>query len=408
MQLKAGQILLITFIAVLGLIGVGTLFISRGDAGSSWKVTASPGGEMGVAKPYDVELSPAGKVHFDRIPERVVTQDANYNDMLVAIGKEGRLVATGYQDNQYHGFYEALDGFKVKYEPAKLTYLSTPGGGMFDKELLYALRADVHHIDPLQLAASRGWSKRDVDEIAANVGPFVANRYSRDNQYSGKDPYQFYTIWELSAKIGEVYQNTGPIRQLEAIYQNMLDKIQAKLPLEGQRPRLGLVYHNNGKFTIYSLANEGFGQAQYRDVGARDAFAAIADRAYGGSQGGPVGTPLDAEGLLSMNPDVLIMPFAITSGSAAANFEQMLALKNDPLLGRVNAFRDGRIYPGGTPLQGPVFYLFQIEMAAKQIYPEIFGAFRKDHRYPVNEQLFDRDKVGGILRGLTENDHGKR
>ena len=47
----------------------------------------------------------------------------------------------------------------------------------------------------------------------------------------------------------------------------------------------------------------------------------------------------------------------------------------------------------------PVFYLFQIEMAAKQIYPDIFGSYRDDQNYPTGEQMFDRKRVASILSG---------
>ena len=104
--------------------------------------------------------------------------------MLVAVRQEEKLIATGYQGNFYDGFYAQLHGVPVTLDPQRLKYLSG-AGGQFDKELLYSLRADVHHIDPLQLARSRGWSRADVDEIARNVGPFFANRYSRENSYPG-------------------------------------------------------------------------------------------------------------------------------------------------------------------------------------------------------------------------------
>ncbi len=403
-QAQIKRVLLFTAIGLAAVAGVVTLVIAPGAGGGGG--LATPADKAGGAgAPYTVELSPTGKVQFQHVPERVVTMDANYNDMLVAVQQDRKLVATGYKNNFYDGYYKTIEGLQVSYDPAKMTYLSVPGGGAFDKELLYSLHADVFHIDPLQLATSKGWTKADVDEIAHNVAPFLANRYSRDHSYPGTEPYQYYSVWELSEKIAEVYQRPEPIRQLKAVYDEMMVAIRAKLPPEEKRPRVGLVYYNNGKFTTYTLANEGFGQAQYRDLGARDAFATIADRAYGSGSGGPTGTPLDAEGLLALNPDVLIMPFAVQGGTAGAAFDQMLALESDPLLQRVNAFRDKRLYPGGTPLQGPVFYLFQIEMAAKQIYPETFGTFRKDSAYPVAEQLFDHEKLAEILRA---KDHGSR
>ena len=351
-------------------------------------------------------MSPMGDVHFNHIPKRIVTLDANYNDMLVALSEEGNLIASGYRGNFYNGFYAELRGTKIQMDPDKLTYLSHGGGGMIDKEVLYSLHADIFHIDPLQLASSRGWTKADVDEVAKNAAPFFANRYSRDDVYTGKEPYTFYTLWELSAKVGEVYRQTESITKLKLVHDQLVQEIQAKLPSVDKRPRVGLIFYGNGKFTTYSLSRGGFGQAQYRDVGARDAFADIQGNTYGA---GEKAAPLDLEGLLAINPDILIMPFAIypvSQGAATrAGYDQLLKLKDDPLAQRLTAFRDNHVYPGGTPLQGPIFNLFQIEMAAKQIYPGIFGTYRDDQNYPLAEQLFDRSRVAGILKASAADRH---
>ncbi len=37
-------------------------------------------------------------------------------------------------------------------------------------------------------------------------------------------------------------------------------------------------------------------------------------------------------------------------------------------------------------------------MTAKQLYPDRFGPFRPDHRYPPEEQLFDRAAVARALQ----------
>jgi ABC-type Fe3+-hydroxamate transport system substrate-binding protein len=199
--------------------------------------------------------------------------------------------------------------------------------------------------------------------------------------------------------VGEVYRRTETIARLKAVYDDMVRKIQAKLPPVEKRPRVGLIYCGNQRFTPYSIGHGGFGQAQYRDVGARDAFESIAAHTYGGS--GEASAALDKEGLLALNPDVLIVPFAIyppaSGGTSRADYERLLALRDDPLIQRLNAFRAGRVYPGGTPLQGPIFYLFQIEMAAKQIYPDLFGPYCDDQNYRAAEQLFDRRRVAEIL-----------
>ena len=352
------------------------------------------------AEGYDVTMSPMGTVHFTNVPHRIVTQDANYNDMLYALRQEAGLIASGYSNNIYGGFYAQVPGVTSVVDYATITFLSAGSGNLFDKELLYRLHADVHHIDPVQLAAVRGWSKADVDEIARNVGPFFANRYSRENNYPGKEAYTYYTAFDLAEKVGEVYRCAGRIRRLQVVYDRLVQAIEKKLPPLEQRPRVGLALLNNGKFTPYSLLHGGFGQVQYCVVGARDAFEKIAGSVYGA--GGGAGVALDLEGLLAINPDVLIVPFAIypamSGGSTSRTaYERLLTLRDDPIGSRLAALQNKRVYPGGSPLQGPVFLLFQVEMAAKQIYPDQYGAYRDDQCYPKAEQLFDRAEVAAAI-----------
>ena len=345
--------------------------------------------------PYTVEMSPMGAVTFKHVPARIVTLDANYNDMLVGVRHQHGVIASGYANNQFDGYYLKIPSVDTAFDP-KLSYLSAGGGGtLFDKETLYSLHADVHHIDPLQLAHGRGWSADDVQEIATNVGPFFANRYSRTNDYKGSEPYSYYTVWELSEKIGEVYRDTARVAQLKAVYDQMVAQIQAKLPPVEKRPTVGVVMYSKAGFLPYSMAR-GFDTEQYRAVGAVDAFADVKNVAYSSGGGNLGGTRLDLEGMLSIDPDVLITPFAILPGMRK-NHDLLLTLKDDPLAKRLKAFQNNRLYPGGTPLQGPITLLFQVEMAAKQIYPEIFGEYHDDQKYSSTEQLFDRDRVSTIL-----------
>lgn len=401
--LKLGVV--ITILCVVGVIAV-TLIATDWSRSAVFWIEPKKNGTSAKSGGYVVSMSPMGAVRFEHEPRRIVTQDANYNDILAAVRREEGLIATGYPGNFFDGFYAQLPGVRVSLDPQRLTYLSA-AGGMFDKELLYTLRAEVHHIDPLQLARTRGWSRADVEEIARNVGPFFANRYSRENNYPGSEPYEYYTAWELADKVAQVYRQPQRIARLKKVYDKLVHDIAARLPPPDKRPRIGLVFYSKGRFTPYSMTRGGFGQAQYRDVGARDAFARIQATTYGG--GGGTGVALDAEGLLALDPDVLIVPFAIYPASQSAtsrnSYEELLKLKNDSLAQRLTAFRNGRVYPGGTPLQGPIFYLFQIEMAAKQIYPEIFGPYRGDQQYPPREQLFDRVRVANILKGEAAEEH---
>lgn len=399
---RPAAILRIGLLAVALLLGIlAALGIGRGGDRAAFRtreaVKASDEG-------YDVELSPMGTVHFARLPRRIVTVDANYNDMLVALDQGRGLLATGFGNNFHEGFYRQLPGVDPGID---LVHLSTIGGNL-DKERLYALRADVHHIDPLQLLRSPGWTRADIDEITRNVGPFFANRFSRDNTFGGPEPYRFYSLWELSAKVGEVYRRPERIAALRAVHDDMLRSITARLPPPERRPRVGLVMPAGpGRFTPFCLSREGFATTQYRALGVIDAFEPIKALTYG--EGGGAGATIDLEALLRLDPDVLLMPFGIYQGYKA-RLEELRRLGENPLASRLRAVQGKRIYPGGTPLQGPIFLIFQTEMAAKQLYPEIFGPFREDGAYPAAERLFDRQQVARIVsaRGADAGEQARR
>jgi len=390
---------LFAFLACVVALGIFGMAVSARSA-------AAPSGEgFTTKKPVEearsITLSPCGTVVIKKVPERVVTLDANYNDMLEAFGKGSALLATGAKNNFFDGFYQQLPGVKISIPYDKLVFMFGDNtGNAFDKEFFYKMKADIHHIDPMQLARMKGWTKADVDEIARNVGPFLANRFSRENRYDGEGEYKFYDIWELSGKIAEAYYAEGKVARIKELAERMSAKIKAKLPPEDQRPLVALLYYGNGKFTPYSLEHAGFGQAQYRELGLKDAFAAKKIKTYG--EGQLIATSMDLEGLAAVNPEIIIMPFGIYTlqckdSNAASSFKQLTELKENPIAKKVKAFQSGKIYLGGTPLQGPVFYVFQLEMAAKQVYPELFGQYRDDQAYAPEERLFSREELAAIL-----------
>lgn len=344
-------------------------------------------------QPYTVEMSPMGPVEFRAPPRRIVTLDANYNDLLVALDRQGGLLATGSQTNFYDGFYRQLGEAVRDVDTTALQYLYGQGGGLFDKETLYALDADVHHIDPRRLARNRGWTAAGVQEIARNVGPFFANRYSRTCDYPGDDAYEFYELWQLYETVADVYRQGALVRRLAQLAAVLTQRIEADLPPPAQRPSVGLVIYSNGQFLPFSLSRPGFGTAQYRAVGAVDAFESIRDRSYADAGRG---ARLDLEAMLALDPDVLIVPWAIYEPH---RYAELRSLVDHPLGSRLRAVRGNRLHPGGSPLQGPIFHLFQIEMAAKQVYPERFGRYRDDQDYPPDERLFSRDELAQALRG---------
>ena len=342
---------------------------------------------------YDVTLSPAGTVHFDHVPKRTVIFDENYLDMLVAMRRERQLVGYARPQNTTTQFYPLIPGLKPEVDLDAVTPFYGQGIGRFDAEVLYQLNADVHHIDPVRLQQMEGWNPAIIERVSKDLGPFIANRYSRAHGYHGDKPYTYYTLWELSETIGEVYQDADRIRAIKAIYDDLVASIQSRLPPESERPTVGIVnYNGNLTFRVFRVNGPGFGTAEYRALGVIDALEPLSDLAYGESFG-----VVDLETMLALNPDILIHNWTLPREDGRRQMGQLLELKDHALGGRLTAIRTGRVYPGGTPMQGPIVHLFQLEMAAKQIYPERFGPFRDDHDYPAEEQLFDRQRLADAM-----------
>jgi ABC-type Fe3+-hydroxamate transport system substrate-binding protein len=103
--------------------------------------------------------------------------------------------------------------------------------------------------------------------------------------------------------------------------------------------------------------------------------------------------------MLEVDPDAIIHHWDIEPSD---RFEALLALEDHPVGKELTAIDTDRVYVGGTPMQGPIFNLFQLENAAKQIYPEAFGQFRGVGETPEDEQLFDRQRVADIINGVDE------
>jgi iron complex transport system substrate-binding protein len=78
-------------------------------------------------------------------------------------------------------------------------------------------------------------------------------------------------------------------------------------------------------------------------------------------------------------------------------------MEEDPIGSRLTAVQEGRVYPGagGRYRQGPTVHLFRTELAARQRYPDEFGAFDPGRfpSAPEDEQPFDRERVTDVTEG---------
>jgi hypothetical protein len=349
---------------------------------------------------YTVELSPVGEVEFDTVPESAMVYSPQYADMLVAYGHEGAINSINFPELFYTGYYEALEG--VAFDPDDVPAVFNESAGTVDKEFLYELDSDIHLIDPHWFVTFDGWDWDDIDEIEANVGPFFGNRYSREHSFEGDDrlteeEYEYYSAWELYGKAAEAFGTEERWRALQDVRDGMVEEIESGLPPEEERPTVGLVNYWEGEFSPYKLLQPGFGQSQYHPLEPEDVFAE-SDRTYSENYE----ATYDFEGVLEFDPDVLIQFNGITAPEEGEeSFERSVLepVAEDPVGRELTAVQEDRYYPGGTAFQGPIFNLFQIELAAKQIYPDVFGEFHRPGEVPEDERLFDRDEVTAIVNG---------
>ncbi|WP_101296873.1 ABC transporter substrate-binding protein [Halegenticoccus soli] len=348
---------------------------------------------------YSVSMSPVGEVTFDEVPTNVMAYSPQYADMLVALGHDDALNSLGFPEDYVSGlgyFLDAFDGVSLSGEGLEQLY----NDGM-DKELLYELDSDVHLLDPAWVTSWDGWSKEDTEEIAENVGPWFANRYSREHTQppeGWRDGYRYYTIWEITGKVAQVFREPDRFRALKEEYENLYGYIRSNLPPKNERPTVGLVAFYDGQFHPYKISGPGFGKAHTRPMGARDAFA-DSDRTYDENYD----ASYDFEGMLEIDPDIILHNFAVTPFYDWDDIEE--TVRSDPVGKELTAVKNDRFYASGQSFQGPLQNLLQLEMTAKQLYPEQFGEwprFEEGQSYPdfsEEEQLFDHQRVADVVNG---------
>lgn len=348
---------------------------------------------------YSVSISPVGEVTFEDVPTNVMAYSPQYADMLVALGHDDVLNSLGFPDS--YGatlgyFFDHLDG--VGLDASGLTKLYD---GSFDKEILYELDSDVHLMDPAWVTAFDNWSKQDTAEIAEKVGPWFANRYSREHTRpteGWRDGYRYYTIWEITEKVAQVFREPERFRALKEEYDELYGHVRSNLPPANERPTVGLVAFREGEFSPYKISGPGFGKAHTRPMGARDAFA-DSDKTYDENYD----AAYDFEGMLEIDPDVILHNFAVTPFYDWDEVRE--TVEDDPAGEKLTAVENDRFYASGQAFQGPLQNLLQLEMTAKQLYPDVFGEwprYEEGDSYPnfsEDEQLFDHQRVAEIVNG---------
>jgi ABC-type Fe3+-hydroxamate transport system substrate-binding protein len=394
-------------------VGGGLLAGCTGDGGGSGATTptSTPTGAETTAEPtdaqsetptettteatgYSVTMSPMGTVEFDSVPERAVSFDDQWVDHMIALGQGEKLVGLARPDGYFTAFYDQLPG--VSFDTSDVTAIWSEDA--VDMEILFELDADVHHIDPLRAVDTLdGLDEANVESVEREIGPFFANRGSRANNVPGgvDVDYEFYTLWEILSKFAAVYQVQDRSAALKSVRDEMVSEIQSNLPPESDRPSVALAQFWNGEFYVYKPNKPGFGSAHLRPLQLKDALPDVDGYASSNWQA----SPISVEAMLEADPDVYIAHNAVGNAEYYRT-KSWPKLREDPVASQITAVKNDRLHIGGTGLHGPLFNLFQIEMTAKQVYPDRFGEYPGvGESVPEAERLFDRQRVSEIVNG---------
>ncbi|MFB6269354.1 MAG: ABC transporter substrate-binding protein [Halobacterium sp.] len=348
----------------------------------------------GSSEPYTASVSPVGEVTFEDVPESAFVLFPQYADMAVALG-HGDAVNSLYVPEMagpaMEHYYERLDGVSFDYDG-----LPDPLQDGLDPEQFYALESDVHFLDPAYAVTQDNWSSDDIDDLADSVAPFFGNFYSGTRAappeaYRGD--YDYYTLWELFGRVADVFDERARYEALRAVHEDVLARIEDALPPVDDRPTAVRATYADGNFYTYHLNKPGYWLADTRPLGARDAFA---DREWSNLWG-----TVGYETMLDADPDVILHLWGTTPNYNMATVRN--ALRDNESGSRLSAVENDRVYASGMRYQGPIMNLFQLEMTAKQLYPDVFGewpTYEDGQHYPeipADEQLFDRERVADIV-----------
>lgn len=342
-----------------------------------------------------VTLEPAGTWHVRETPRRFVAYQSIEAEIAIAVGRGDGLVAMFDRDHLAtlgRLFYRQLPGIAVDLAGV----VELPFAEQMDQELFYGLEADALLIDPRLPAAFWGWSAGDIGRVAERVAPFFGNfiRYPRDESWG--PPYRSYTIDEYGATLAELLGRGDRYRRLAAFREGTVERVRSLLPPPDERPAICLLNIGSdpaaGRFYLVDVAAGGARVRHYRDLGLAQAWdaAELVTGEYGAC---------DYETLAAIDPPVIVVQWALTKCDGPDDFHERFVapMRAHPVGRRLRAVAGDRVLPGGTGEQGPLTHLFQLEMAAQQLFPERFGAWRWGDA--PGRPVFDRAALAALVRG---------
>ncbi|KZN23350.1 ABC transporter substrate-binding protein [Haladaptatus sp. R4] len=342
---------------------------------------------------YSVTMSPVGTVEFDAVPKKIFTRLSHHTGMAFALGRGDDVNAVNgpeYYDTTWNQFTPRLPGVSVDWSDLYPSW-------EVSKEKLYALDSDVHLADPASVIQLDNWNMKDIDEIADNIAPWFGNSLSAREQKVTSEwtgDYQYYTLWEQFEKVAKVFREEKRYEALASVHDDLLATIRDGLPPKDDRPSVAMITAGDVTKQIwaYPVVSQGFLTAHTRPLRPKDAFGGSVDS----------GATVDLEAMLEANPDVILFLGGMQPDVSMNDLRS--TLESDPVAAKISAVENGHVYPQGARYQGPILNLFQLEMSAKQFYPDQFGEWSTSDggpypEFPEDEQLFDRQEVADIIKG---------
>ena len=341
-----------------------------------------------------VTLEPAGTWQVSEVPERIVAYQTIEAEIVLALGLGHRLAGMFNRDaleTLNERYYRQLPGFEVPLHGIE----NLPFSDRVDKEVFYRLGPDVNLVDPRLPLISWGWDAEDVGEVARRTGPFFGNftRFPRNESWG--PAYRAYSLDELFAAYAKLFDREARYRNFAAFRDGVVAGIRDRLPSENQRPRVCVIgissQPDKGRFYLTNVETGGVQTRQYRQLGVP--VATLSEGRMLGEHG-----LCDYETLAELDPEVILVMWATGMCESPEEFHERFVapMEAHPVGRRITAVREGRVLPGGLGSQGPISALFQLEMAAVQLFPEVFGAW--SWKEGVSEPLFRRDELASVLR----------
>lgn len=385
------------------IIGGGLLAGCSGDGGeepsagtptktASRTPTATESDDTDGDGSYSVSISPMGEVTFEQPPETVFTRLTHHADMLFALGRGdsvNAMHAPEYYDGLWNQYVERLPGVDLDWTGLYSSWQPS-------KEKLYELDSDVHLADPAWIGVQEAWDRDDLDEVAEEISPWFGNSLSDrhiEPQVEWVQNYEYYTLWEQFGIVAEAFQEQERYRALAEVHDELMTTIEAGVPPEEERPTAIMIAAADIE-EIYSYLVEapGFLNSHVRPFDPRDAYEGEVEN----------NAVVDFEAILEADPDVILHLGGMEPNTDMAARRE--TFREDPVAGEVAAVKNGRVYAQGARYQGPILNLFQLEMTAKQLYPDAFGEWPTYDsgpypELPAEEQLFDRQRVADVING---------